>query len=97
MIRIDSLTDKDVGRWVWYTPGFGAMEKGRLKSWNEKSIFVVYSCNQEWGRYKDFTAASTTPEDLQFIQHQDHCRADGGYVCACIAPDLKIEEDNFTG
>ncbi len=28
------------------------------------NVFVVYNCNGEWHRYKEYTAASTKPEDL---------------------------------
>lgn len=68
MIDLVKLTKGDVGRWVEYTPGHGAKERGRLKSWNEKFIFVVYKCDNEWKRFKDYTGAATWPKDLRFVE-----------------------------
>jgi len=67
MIDITKLTDEDYGRWVVYTPGYGAQEKGRIKSWNENWIFVVYKCNFEWDSFQEYTACSTNPNDLDFV------------------------------
>jgi len=66
MINIKELTSKDVGRWVSYIPAYGNIEHGRIKSWNDKYIFVVYKCNNEWDRFQDFTGVATNPEDLVF-------------------------------
>ncbi len=66
MVDIKKLTEKDRGRWVKYTAQHGAEEFGRIKSWNEKYVFVVYKCDNQWDRYSDFTAAATDPEDLTF-------------------------------
>jgi len=68
MIDISKLEKKDVGVWVKYQDGMGKIEKGRIKSWNNKFIFVVYHCNNEWDRFQDFTGESTRPEDLDFIE-----------------------------
>lgn len=68
MISIDSLKRADIGRWVKYTGGYNSTEYGRIKSWNEKNIFVVYKCDNQWGRFKDFTGAATSPKDLIFSQ-----------------------------
>jgi len=66
MIDIAKLTKKDIGRWVLYR-GFGhEKEEGRLKSWNDKYIFVVYKCDGQWDRFQDFTGCVTLPEDLEF-------------------------------
>ena len=67
MIDISQLQQKDIGKWVRYTAHHGAIEDGRIKSWNEKFIFVVYKCNNEWDRFKDFTGQATSPEDLQYL------------------------------
>ena len=64
MIDITKLTDKDIGKWVIYISGYGKEEKGKLKSWNDKYIFVVYHCANQWDRFQDFTAAATNPRDL---------------------------------
>ena len=66
MINIAELTKKDIGRWVLYEGHAGEEEKGRIKSWNDKYIFVVYKCNHEWDRFQDFTGAATNPIQLRF-------------------------------
>lgn len=65
MIDINSLTDKDVGKWVIYN-SFDKKETGRIKSWNDKWIFVVYNCANEWNNYKNYTGCATDPKDLEF-------------------------------
>ena len=66
MINIKLLNENDKGRRVEYNNGF-KKEVGVIKSWNDKVIFVVYNCGEDWGRYMDYTAAGTRPEDLVFI------------------------------
>lgn len=73
MIDITKLTDKDIGRWVIYKPFHAKSfddrdqwERGKLKSWNDTNIFVVYHCNNEWHRFQDYTGAATDPNDLIF-------------------------------
>lgn len=66
MIDITKLTSKDIGKWVYYSPGFGENEKGRIKDWNQKYIFVVYKCDENWNKFQDYTAAATNPKDLTF-------------------------------
>ena len=63
MIEIKRLQETDIGRWVIYKTEF-ENQRGRIKSWNDKWIFVVYHCAGEWDRYQDYTAAATKPEDL---------------------------------
>ena len=70
MIKL--LTIKDVGRWVEYTPSHGGSEVGRIKSWNDKWIFVVYNCANQWKDYKNYTAAATLPEDLTLLDENDN-------------------------
>ena len=41
MIDIKALNNRDYGAWVNYNNGFDN-ELGRIKSWNDKYIFVVY-------------------------------------------------------
>lgn len=64
MINIKVLKLEDVGRWVTYTTGHGTTERGRIKSWNDTYIFVVYKCAGEWKDYQNYTAAATDPKDL---------------------------------
>ena len=66
MIDIKQLTDKDIGKEVFYTNGVGGKEFGRLKSWNDIWIFVVYKCDDEWDNYQDYTAAATNPKNLKW-------------------------------
>jgi hypothetical protein len=67
MIQINELGPQHVGRWVEYRdPGTGETGRGRIKSWNAWSVFVVYRCNNEWHRFTEFTAAATDPADLTF-------------------------------
>ncbi len=67
MINIKELTKRDTDRWVLYTPSWGGAEKGRIKSWNDKFIFVVYKCNNEWDNFHDYTGCATNPTELEFI------------------------------
>ena len=63
MIQIKDLMQSDAGRLVIYDSGHGN-EKGVIKSWNDKFIFVVY----KWeGDFRKYTAAATRPEDLSWI------------------------------
>jgi hypothetical protein len=66
MINIKDLKPEDVGRWVRYIPCVGAPEPGRIKSWNDTFVFVVYKCDQQWDRFTDYTGCATSPEDLEF-------------------------------
>lgn len=68
MINIEQLTDQDIGRWVEYHSYPANVERGRIKSWNEKWIFVVYKCDDNWACFQGYTAAATKPEDLQFVE-----------------------------
>lgn len=67
-IQFQVLRPEYVGRWVEYTDGMGNKERGRIKSWNDQYVFVVYKCNNEWDRFQDFTGCATNPEDLIFIR-----------------------------
>jgi len=66
MLYIKDLKSEDVGKWVLYKPSYGDIEKGKIKSWNEKFIFVVYKCDEQWERFQDFTGCATDPNDLNF-------------------------------
>ena len=69
MIDVDRLTETDVGRWVEYCPSAGL--KGRIKSWNERWIFVVYHCDDNWPDYQNYTGAATEPNDLNFTEERE--------------------------
>jgi len=64
MINLKELQDSDVGKWVTYTTNHGTIERGRIKSWNNTYIFVVYNCDGEWKSFKDYTVSGTDPQDL---------------------------------
>jgi hypothetical protein len=64
VINIKDLEKRDVGHWVTYTLSTGKQETGRIKSWNDKFIFVVYKCADEWDKFKDYTGVATNPKDL---------------------------------
>jgi len=64
-MNIKELTDKDIGKLVTYKTTYKT-EHGRIKSWNDKFIFVVYKCNDDWNNYKNYTGAATKPEELEF-------------------------------
>lgn len=70
MIDIAQLRKEEhIGKWVEYTGGAGEKERGRIKGWNDKYIFVVYKCAGEWHRFQDFTGQATDPQDLVFVDH----------------------------
>lgn len=50
---------------VHYSPSLGKKENGVVKSVNGTTVFVVYHCNGEWHRYKEYTAAATSIADLK--------------------------------
>lgn len=67
MIYINQLTEESVGEWVEYRGAGGEKERGRIKSWNEEFVFVVYKCNNEWDRFQNFTGQATRHADLHFV------------------------------
>jgi len=64
MIDPKTLTDSDIGRWIEYRGSGGERELGKLKSWNDKVIFVVFKCDEQWDRFEDFTGEAVYPADL---------------------------------
>lgn len=67
MITINKLQNSDVGKWVEYRGSGGEIEKGRIKSWNDKFIFVVYKCGENWDNFENYTGQATKEKDLFFI------------------------------
>jgi hypothetical protein len=68
MIDIKKLTKKDIGHWVKYTRPYSlTREKGKIKSWNNKYIFVVYKCANNWDNYQSYTGIATNPKDLEYL------------------------------
>ena len=76
MIDIKSLTKDDIGKWVVYKSSIGEGEIGKLKSWNESFVFVVYKCNHDWNNFKNYTAAATAPKDLTFSVAEPMSKSD---------------------
>lgn len=71
MIAIPKLIESDKGRWVLYVGQAGERQQGRIKSWNQIFIFVVYACNGEWGNYENYTAQATHPTQLCFLPESE--------------------------
>lgn len=73
MIFIKNLNNENTGQFVMYKSKLetgtmlGTM-LGRIKSWNEQTVFVVYQCNDKWNNYKDYTACATNPNDLTLVK-----------------------------
>ncbi len=66
MIDITKLKEDDIGKWVEYSPLKNHIEIGRIKSWNDKWVFVVYGCCGQWFRYQEYSATATAPKNLTF-------------------------------
>lgn len=76
MIKVERLSQKDIGRWVEYRPNYGEPQKGRLKSWREGGVYrdivhVVYKCDEKWDRFSEYAAVPTFPEDLCFCEQKN--------------------------
>ena len=76
MIDIKSLTKDDIGKWVLYKKETRESELGKIKSWNENFVFVVYKCAGNWNKFKDYTAAITSPRDLTFCETEPMSKSD---------------------
>ena len=66
-MEIEDLVPADIGAWVEFTKSHQLdPEVGRIKSWNDKFIFVVFKCCNDWDNYMDYTGCSCRPEDLSY-------------------------------
>ena len=75
-LTFSKLNEDDVGLWVVYVgkrisahPGHHPLparheEWGRIKSWNDKFVFVVYKCAGNWDDFENYTAQATEAKDL---------------------------------
>ncbi|HEY0658044.1 MAG TPA: hypothetical protein VGD05_06205 [Pyrinomonadaceae bacterium] len=70
-LDIKKLTSSDIGRWVVHYDALGNEQRGKLKSWNAHTIFVVFNCAGEWDRFQEFTGAGCRPDDLIFERHHN--------------------------
>ena len=67
MIDIKSLKPghEKLGLMVWYRTGIGGeVIPGKIKSWNDKYIFVVFKCDNNWVEWMNYTGEACKPEDL---------------------------------
>jgi hypothetical protein len=72
VIEISKLSQSEVGAWVEYRDRFDSKpDKGRIKSWNQKFIFVVYRCAGNWDEFESYTGVATDPADLNFQRAQE--------------------------
>ena len=69
-VKIENLTEKDVGAWVVYNK-FPDKILGRIKSWNKKYVFVVYDCEYNWKEFYKYTGEVTLPENLKFLKQKE--------------------------
>lgn len=72
MIDIATLSPESVGAWVEYNGSAGEVERGKIKSWNDQYIFVVYKCDGNWHKYRNYTGVATSPSDLKFFNFKSN-------------------------
>ncbi len=65
------VKDKDIGRPVYYTDGTGERTFGMIKSFNDSWVFVVYNCADDWDNFRNYTAAATDRNDLEFAPESE--------------------------
>ena len=68
MIDIKSLKEENKGKWVVYNDGVRRPEVGKIKSWNDKYIFVVYKTpGKDMDSFDRYTGVATDPEKLEWL------------------------------
>jgi len=60
------VTQADIGKWVEYT-NVGVKDRGRIKSFNDKFVFVVFHCDDKWNDYRNYTGEACKREHLKYI------------------------------
>jgi len=72
MIDVTKLEESDIGRWVQLIKYYGdtARALGKIKSWNNKYIFVVFKCDGQWANYADYTGEAVDPSRLEFVDKE---------------------------
>ncbi len=65
-MSIKVITDGDIGKWVEYKSHNETL-RGRIKSFNDKFIFVVFQCDGNWGSYQNYTGCACRFEDIDFL------------------------------
>ena len=66
-VILANLTEDDIGRWVEHIGYNNVPIQGRIKSWNDKWIFVVYKCDDKWSDFQNYTGCATKPSHLIFV------------------------------
>ena len=56
--------DEKHGFMVWHVGKDGRSHVGKIKSWNDKYIFVVFNCDGKWDKWMEYTGEACKPEDL---------------------------------
>lgn len=66
-LRLTALTPDDIGRWVEYRD-FNRVERGRIKSFNAQTVWVVFKCGGNWPLFYNYTGNACEYDDLRFIE-----------------------------
>lgn len=66
-MKISDVNDTFIGAWVEFTHGHGEKEYGRIKSWNDTYVFVVFKCANQWDKYDQYTAQACDPVQLRLL------------------------------
>ena len=77
-INKELLRPEDVGRFVKYAPFGNKLEYGRIKSWNDTWVFVVYGIAAMAPDWRNYTAAATEAGHLDWVWPTEHDRAKTG-------------------
>jgi ssDNA-binding Zn-finger/Zn-ribbon topoisomerase 1 len=64
---LDKAIELTVGAWVYYEPIAAYREYGRIKSWNDHGVFVVFHCDNQWDRFEDYTGCLTDFDKLTLV------------------------------
>jgi hypothetical protein len=59
-IAVGEIVPLEVGKWVQFDG-----ERGRIKSWNDKWVFVVFHCDDNWQDFENYTGAACKRSDLR--------------------------------
>jgi predicted ribosome quality control (RQC) complex YloA/Tae2 family protein len=63
--------DLKKGMWVEYCDPNKPVEIGRVKSWNDKIVFVVFHANDDWSHYYNYTGSAVLIEDLELLKESN--------------------------
>lgn len=98
-IKTAELKPKDIGRWVEYKGSAGESQLGRIKSYANGTVKVVYLCDGNWWRFRDYTGEMTLPAALTFVMKPDNrelCDACGRYLPPeLLSPFVASTDHNY--